>query len=55
MSSLVLAWTLQQTSNMVLLCGSHKPGQIEENAVAGDILLKAADVSMINEYLSEVV
>jgi methylglyoxal reductase len=53
LSCIVLAWTLRQTANMVVLCGSHKIGQIEENAAAGDILLAPQDITLINEYLSE--
>ena len=51
LSGIVLAWTLQQTDNMVVLCGSRKLGQVEENAAAADILLDASDLSKIDEYL----
>ena len=55
LSGLVLAWTLQQIPNMIVLCGSRKIAQIEENASALDILLEESDLAMIDRTINETI
>ena len=48
-SSLALAWVMNQGGHINLLNGATKPSQIETNVVAADIQLSSADLLMMRE------
>jgi len=46
--TLVIAWTMAQTSTMNVLCGARKPEHLEENAKAASVQLKGEDLAFID-------
>jgi methylglyoxal reductase len=53
LAALVVAWTLAQGTNVHVLCGSRKIGQIRENALGGGITLEPPDLAAINACLQD--
>lgn len=53
LSQLVIAWTIQQPGITVALCGARHPGQVQENATAGDLELQPADMQRIRRDLEQ--
>ena len=47
-SQLVIAWTIARPGVTHVLCGARRPGQAEENAKAGGIMLDGADTARID-------
>lgn len=47
--TLVIAWTLEQTSTMNVLCGARKSRHIVENAQAASVHLKQDDITYIDD------
>jgi len=46
--TLVIAWTMEQTSTMNVLCGARKPEHLEENAQAASVHLAQEDLLYID-------
>ncbi len=46
--TLVIAWTMEQTSTMNVLCGARKSDHIEENAQAASVRLRGEDLASID-------
>lgn len=53
LSQLVLRWTIMQPGITIALAGARNAEQAVQNAKAGDIQLSPADISFIDEQLSE--
>lgn len=51
LGNLAIAWIAAQSSNMNVLCGARKLEQIEENALAGGIVLEVEDVAFMRNSI----
>jgi len=52
--TLVIAWTMEQTSTMNVLCGARKPEHLQENAQAASVHLKGEDITFIDNLSKSV-
>ena len=52
-TQLVLHWTIQQPSITSVLVGARNPLQVEENIIAGEIILDPGEISTINTLLDD--
>ena len=50
---LIIAWTFHKYEKTHVICGARTPEQILENAQAGDVVLKAEDISRIEIAMAE--
>ena len=52
LSQLVLSWTLAQPGITIALVGARNSEQAVANAVAGDVVMSAEEIRLINDHLS---
>jgi len=50
-AQLVIAWTIAQPGITVVLCGARNAQQAQENAAAGEIVLSADDIDVMNKAI----
>lgn len=51
--TLVIAWTMAQTTTMNVLCGARRPEHLVENAQAASVHLKLDDIMFIDELAQQ--